>query len=86
MTILLAPESDSGLPRITHPYDHNDGRFNFQGVAPGVYRVHALQTAPQVEFAAPEILRILQRTGRRVEVKPNGEVEIEIDQWTEALR
>jgi len=86
VTILLAPESDRGLPRITHPYDHNDGRFSFQGVAPGVYRVHALQRAPQVDFAAPEILRILQRTGRRVEVKPNGEVTVEIDQWMEAPR
>ncbi len=86
VTILLAPESDSGLPRITEPYTHNDGRFHFQGVAPGVYRLHLLKKAPEVDYAAPEILRILQRTGRRVEVKPNGEVKIEIDQWTEAPR
>ena len=81
--VLLVSESGSGLPRMAEPYDHNDPKFDFQGVPAGVYRLHLLKKAPEIDYATPEILRFLKRTGERVEVKPKASVQVELRHLSE---
>jgi hypothetical protein len=82
--LLLAAETMARPPLIETADD--DDNFSFDGVAPGVYRLHAWSESAQVEYGAPRVLRMLAATGERVEVKPGREVTVRLQGLSEAPR
>lgn len=82
--VLLVPES-LARPPLAETAD-DGGSFSFHDVPPGAYRLHAWRESAEVEYVAPRILRLLVRTGVRVEVKSGSEVTVQLPALSEAPR
>lgn len=81
--ILVVAESAKHPPAITFA---DEGTFEFAGLAPGWYRLHAWSGFDRVEsipYNEPEILHVLAATGTRVEVRPGEKTTIRIERLSE---
>jgi hypothetical protein len=78
--VLLVPES---LRRPPEAACTGDGSFDFGGVAPGSYRLHAWNGKAEVEYNAPQVLRTLAGSGTRVDVQPSASAEIQLKTLSE---
>jgi hypothetical protein len=56
------------------------GRFRFQGVPPGSYKLFALQNAPVGAWLDPEFLRVYEDHGSPIQIDPDAAEYVEL-QW-----
>jgi hypothetical protein len=84
--ILLVPESLNGPTAGTCA---GDGRFEFDAVAPGSYRLHAWKGSAEVEsieYNDPQVRRTLAASGTRVEVRPAAKTQVQLRNVSEVLQ
>lgn len=81
LVVLLVPES-CNRPATVVGAQPGTGFF-FSGVAPGAYRVHAWKASAQVEFASPDVLCALARSGTQMEVRPGAVTKVQLQKLSE---
>jgi hypothetical protein len=55
-----------------------EGKFEFQGVAPGDYSLLALDHADQLEYANPEVLNPYLSQAQHISVQPHGTANVNL--------
>jgi len=81
LVIVLAPESCSRPVEATGMEEGN--AFSFEGVAPGMYRLHAWKASAEVEYGSPRVACALARSGLPVEVKAGQETKVQLQKLSE---
>jgi hypothetical protein len=59
-------------------------QVGFGRLPPGNYRVHAFPADAEIEYANPEVLRILSGQGEPVSIEPNAVARVEVQRLSEA--
>lgn len=86
-TVVQANDLAPATVLLVQPHGHRnlvktlpagDGKFDFQGVAPGDYQLLALDQADQLEYANPEILNAYLSKAIHINVQAHGTANLNL--------
>ena len=73
--VVLIPDDPSRADLYKVASADQYGRFSFQGIAPGGYRVYAWEDAPSGAYRDPEFVRPYQDWGERIDVDQGSQLQ-----------
>jgi hypothetical protein len=76
-SVLLVPDAPRRGNHVLYKVESTDerGNFNFDGVAPGGYKIFAFDGVPESEVENPELIRLFEQRGVTVSAKAGIETQ-----------
>jgi hypothetical protein len=75
MVLLVQPQ---GARNLVKAVTTTEGRFQFEGVAPGDYALLAFDNGDQLEYANPEVLDPYLSGAAHISLQPHGTASINL--------
>jgi hypothetical protein len=81
--VALAPEDAGAISvgRVLYTSVDRAGRFHMSGLAPGRYRLYALDSPPALIALRqnPRVLQVIALRGKSVELEPGGRATVDVN-------